>query len=150
MAESSIRTALKNIVSGVSGISNVYDWERDIHDDVGVKNLAVANNSVNMWIIKRTLSEEKRKVMGLNAVGASSLLHSYQILGYRGHDDASGSEKAFNTLIDLLRAAFRTNLTLTGTAYRHYYPQVSQIAFDTLNGRLCHKVTITLQVEELV
>jgi hypothetical protein len=147
MSESAIRTQIFSILSGVSDIGKVYDYERWAADWVQFINLFKTTidgeDQIRGWEIGRKSAPEKIFTMGLNLRD-----HAFVIRGYMRVNDASASEKTFNALIEAIADAFRDNFTLNGAAESHDWIQVDTIEFRLFGGVLCHYAELSLIVHE--
>lgn len=141
MSESAIRTQIYTIISGVTNIGKVYDYERwavdwgtflNLYKDSGGKILG--------WEIgrKSPITEDETSVKK----------HTYSIKGYMGLKDADMTEKTFNGLIESVATAFRNNKELNGAALGHDFIQVEVLDVRTFGSVLCHFVELTLTVYE--
>lgn len=104
-----IRGAIKAKIEGVAGTGIVHDYERYANDLAAFKSLYVSAGTLKGWLIRRVATRETSP-----AVGRWIVTHRWQIRAYQGLDDAAASEKAFDTLIESVRAAFRADDTLGG------------------------------------
>jgi hypothetical protein len=153
MSESAIRAQIDAILSGVTNIGKVYDYERwasDWSTFIGFFKTTISDvDQIRGWEIGRRSYAEKKVVIG---VGSSSHegTHVFIIRGYLGVNDASATEKTFNALIEAVAAAFRTNKTLNGTAKDHDYIQAEVIDARMFGGVLCHYSELSLTVYERI
>ena len=147
MSESAIRTAIYNILSGITDIGKVYDYERWAADWSKFINLFKTTISgvdqIRGWEIGRRSAGEKPFTIGLNLRD-----HGFVIRGYMRVNNASASEKTFNNLIEAVADAFRNNFTLNGAAESHDYIQAVPIDFRVFGNVLCHYAELSLNVHE--
>jgi len=153
MPESAIRTAIYNILSAVTNIGKVYDYERWAADWTTFINLfktTIATvEQIRGWEISRRSVGEKQAIIKMGSQ-AHEDDHTYVIRGYMGVNDASATEKTFNALIESVRTAFRDNKNLNGTCERQGRIQASIIEFRLFGGVLCHYAELTLTVYERI
>ncbi len=142
MSESAIRTEIYNTMNGIANIGKVYDYERWSTDWGTFINLFKgASGKILGWEIGRK-GHVKDEEQGTLRV------HTYSIKGYMGLKDADASEKAFNSLIESISAAFRGNQTLNGSAAGHDYIEVETLDTRTFGSVLCHFTELSLTVYE--
>ena len=148
MPESLIRTQIYTILSGVTDIGKVYDYERWAADWTTFINLfktTVADiEQIRGWEIGRRAAPEKVATLGRNERG-----HTFVIRGYMRVNDAQASEKTFNALIEAIADAFRSNLEINGTAEHHDFLQAEIIEHRNFGGVLCHYAELVLTAYEL-
>lgn len=144
MSEAAIRTAIKTTLSTVSNIGKVHDYERWSTDWTKFiaffKTQISGTNQIRGWEIgrKAPVTEDETSVKK----------HTFSIKGYMGVEDESATEKAFNTLIEAIAAAFRSDRTLAGSALGHDFIQVEVLDTRSFGGVLCHYVELSLTVYE--
>jgi hypothetical protein len=145
MSESAIRTQIKTILEGVTGIGVVHDYERWSNDWATFLTLFkhVAGSRINGWIITRFKVDEEEET-----TSHEPSIHHYKIKGMYSLDDSAASEKAFNLLIEAIRAAFRANYQLNGTATNTTPVKVPVIENRVFGSVLCHYCEMTLTAEE--
>lgn len=145
MSEATIRAQIKTILSGVTGIGVVHDYERWSKDWTTFLTLFkhVAGGRINGWIITRSAVEELEET-----TSHEPSIHQYKIKGIYALKDSAASEKAFNTLIEAIRAAFRTNYQLNDTASHTTPLKVPVIENRVFGSVLCHYCEMTLTAEE--
>ncbi len=144
MSESTIRAAIKATLSGVTNIGKVHDYERwavDWSKFLGFFRTGISGvDQIRGWEIgrKAPITEDETSVKK----------HTYSIKGYMGVEDAAQTEKTFNTLIEAVAAAFRSDKTLSGTALGHDFIQVEALDTRSFGGVLCHYTELSLAVYE--
>lgn len=144
MSETSCRQELFDTLSGVAGIGKVYDFERWCADWNTFLNLFKNDDG---RILGWEISRKSGVGSYLNQV-EEEIDHVFEIHGYLPVNDAGQSEKVFNALIEDVRAAFRTAMTLGGL---NSYPQgfrVGTIDTRMFGNVLCHYCEITIPVRE--
>jgi len=153
MPESTIRTQIYTILSAVTDIGKVYDYDRWAAEWAAFINFFKTTISgidqIRGWEISRRSSGEKKVVIG---IGSSSheKPHVFIIRGYLGLNDAAATEKTFNILIEAIATAFRSNKTLNGAARDHDYIQADVIEARIFGGVLCHYAELSLTVYERI
>ena len=136
--------AVKTILQGVSGVSNVYDrvrnWQTEKQFRDGAK---TPGGQIQFWFITReaTAAED----LGPRFTARR---HTLAVHGYAGVQDTAASESAFQALVESVVAALGANRKLNDTA-RHSGPaQVRAVDFRILANVLCHHAEIVLAVED--
>lgn len=149
MSESAIRAQIYSILSGVSGIGKVHDYERWSKDwDTFISYFKdTASGRILGWEIGRRSGREEKTVIGIGDED-QDLSHTFVIRGYMAVDDSAATEKLFNALIEAIAAAFREKTTLNGTATDHEYIQRETIEARMFGGVLCHYAELSLTVTE--
>ena len=144
MSESAIRAAIKTTLAAVTNIGKVHDYERwalDWTKFIAYFKTRISNvDQIRGWEIgrKAPVTEDETSVKK----------HTYSIKGYMGVEDAAETEKTFNTLIEAVAAAFRSDRTLAGAALGHDFIQVDVLDTRSFGGVLCHYVELSLAVYE--
>ncbi len=101
MALSSIRTAIKTILEGVSGIGIVHDYERWANDWNTFLEFYKTGGKINGWSITRKATPAKK-----GNVPTMMRTHNFVIRGYYGLQDSAASEKTFQDLVEAVQDAF--------------------------------------------
>lgn len=151
MSESLIRAQIKVIMETVSGIGVVYDYERYARSLTDYLTLMMKNGIVNGWVIHREDTKSRQITMGL--LGQIERVHTFHITGLHEMDDAAGSEKMFQAILDGIFDAFKANHKLNGTAFSHDQIQIDQVTVcleDEYGSDLYHVADCTLEVTEQV
>lgn len=178
MPEPNIRLAIKNVLLGVPGIGKIYDTQKNIVSENDIKLNFVSKNVLNVFLIGDNSSKEEKIILGFGIPGSHLVTHFFKIDGYYGFNEsftpsvpsvsyswstiktsvtpAASSEintysrTAFSSLISAITGAFRTNLTLNNTCFRHNYIEVRVNNQEMFCGILCHHTELVLQVEERI
>ena len=151
MSEALIRAQIKAIMETVPGIGVVHDYERYARSLADYFVLMTQDGTINGWSIHREETKSRQITMGLN--GQIERVHTYRLAGLREMDDAAGSEKIFQAVIDGIFGAFKANHTLNGTAESHDLIQIDEVTVcieDEYAGTLYHVADCTLVVTERV
>jgi hypothetical protein len=153
MSEALIRAQIETILETVPGIGVVYDYERYARSlgDYFKLMTPVGQDAVNGWVIHREETKSRQVTMGL--LGQIERVHSYRIAGLYDMDDAAGSEKVFQAILDGIFTAFKANGTLNGTATSHDQIQIDEVTVcleDEFGSSLYHVADCTLTVTERV
>ncbi|MDH3975612.1 MAG: hypothetical protein OEV42_15145 [Deltaproteobacteria bacterium] len=144
MSESAIRTEIKGILDGVTGIGIVHDYQRwaanrgkfiDFFKDTGT-------GAIFGWEITRTGAKIDKVSRNYNVT------HHFLLKGYYAVKDAAESEKLFNAVIESIVSTL-VNATITGTQGTAT-PQVPLIERRPVNGIQCHYGEIKLDVSEII
>ena len=136
--------AIKTILAGVAGVANVYDtvrnWQTEAAFLAGAKTAA---GTIQFWFLTREATTARDLGPQLTARQHTVALH-----GYFGVNDAAGSEKTFQALVESVVAALGANRQLNQTA-RHSGPaQVRAVDFRIVSNVLCHHAEIVVVVED--
>lgn len=111
MSLSSIRTQIKTILEGVSGIGIVHDYERWSADWKAFLTLFQdSNDLINGWMFAREKTVQRRVTLG-----EKEKAHIFRLRGVYGLKDEDATEKTFQDLIESNVAAFDADETLSGT-----------------------------------
>jgi len=151
MTESTIRGQIYSILSSVSEIGIVYDYERWAADWTSFINLFKSTirgiDQIRGWEISRRAAPESG-VTAEATIGQTDKQHIFLIRGYMGLNDATATEKTFNSLLEAISDAFRPLLTLNGAALDHDFIQAEIIESRMFGGVLCHYAELSLTVHE--
>ena len=151
MSESAIRNQIYTIISAVTDIGKVYDYERWTAEWATFINLFKTTiggiDQIRGWEIGRKAAPESGATE-IATLGTTDKSHIFVIRGYMGVKDEAATEKTFNLLIEAISDIFRTNLTINGTALIHDFIQAEIIEFRTFGGVLCHYAELTLTAHE--
>lgn len=144
MSDSTLRAQLKNILSGITGVGKVHDYERFTADPAKFLLLFKDETSGKIfgWEITREGVKHERITQKIKAT------HSFVIKGYYGLKDDAATEKTFNAIVDLIGQAF-IDTKIPGSQ-GHSLPQVSNIGARSFGGVLCHYAELRLGVSEIV
>lgn len=148
MSESIIRTEIFNILSSVTDIGKVYDYDRWATD---------WSAFINFF---KTIIAGKEHIRGFEIIRTSApaayddnaeetTTHQYRIRGYMSLKDADATEKTFNNLIEAIRDKFRFNFDLNGKCEFAGPVSVDVVDVRTFGSVLCHYCELTLPVREL-
>lgn len=147
MSESAIRQQIYTILSDVTNIGKVYDYERWAVD---------WNTFINLF---KTTINGKDQIRGAE-IGRMAPVsddmhrtirnHTYFINLFMGVNDAEASEKTFNAIIEAIATAFRPDeqLALNGECLGIEYIKVDELDTRTFGSVLCHFCRMTTMVYE--
>lgn len=113
-----IRDAIEAKMNTVTDIGRVQDYERFTKRDKDFQDLYLSSGQIRGWLIRRTATRETSP-----AIGRFVVTHRWQIRGYMALDDSAASEKTFDTLIEALRDAFRSDESLGGLVASTVLPE---------------------------
>lgn len=150
MPENNIRTEIKNILLGVTGIGKVYDIQKNIFSESDIKTDFVVDNKINVFFIGNNSSVEEMLVLGSGVTGRQSVVHTFILEGYYGIKEVGNSHITFSTLVTNIALAFRNNLTLNNTCFIHRYIEVREHNQEMFCNILCHHTELVLRVEERI
>src|SRR4030065_1596984 len=142
MSEATIRQQIYTILSAVSNIGRVYDYERWTSDWGRYIELfkTTVNGAAQVrgWELgrKAPITEDETSVKK----------HTYFLRGVMGVQDAGATEKEFNTLIETVSNTFRNNKELNGAALGHDFIQVETLGTRMFGSVLCHFAELVLTV----
>jgi hypothetical protein len=149
MSEAAVRAQIKTILEGVTGIGPVHDYERyprsyadlfDLMRDTGGK--------VNGWMISRESTGSHKVTMGIK--GQIERVHTFRIGGLYELDDANGSEKVLQAILDTIFDAFRKNDTLNGTVRETDLLEIQSVDVDAFGDDMYHIAECRLVAYERV
>ena len=148
MSLTTIREQVKTILSGVSGIGVVHDYERWNSDWTKFLDLFRIEGDdekkrINGWSITRRKTPAKTA-----STTHDSRTHTFLIKGFYGLKDADASEIVFQQLIEDICAAFRAKYKLNDTADNTEPVQVDLVENRKYGIVLCHYCELTLIAEE--
>ena len=153
MSDALIRAQIKIIIEAVTGIGVVHDyfrWRRNWADWLDLMTHTVASppsRKINGWMFERESSPTTEDNV---PIGYVEYVHRYNFLGVYEIDDAGGSGKDFQAIVDAIRAAFNANRRLNGTAERHDLIQVNAVGIDEYDEISYHYAGLSLAVHERV
>lgn len=131
MSESGIRAQIKSTLEAVSGIGAVHDYER-YPRSLADFFLAMTSGSpaqVNGWVIHRESARAERATMGRG--GQIERAHGFRITGFYQLDDAAGSEKDFQALLEAVFTAFKGDWVGTA-AWRSDLLQIESVTITSV------------------
>jgi len=144
MSEAAIRAQIKSILSGVSGIGEVHDYQRWAATWEKFLDLfKTGSDKINGWIITRTATPAT-----VESTTHESRIHQYKIRGIYGLKDEDETEVTFQALIEAVAAAFRAKRTLNGAAEDSGPVNVAVVENRAFGGVLCHFCELDLPAEE--
>jgi hypothetical protein len=139
MSESTVLAQVKTLLDDVSGIGAVHDYERFSRSPAEWLQLMRSSGIVNGWEIHRQRTPAVRDNMP-----TLRRSHNYMISGIYELDDASGSEKTFQALIEAIYVKFRDNHTIGGTCINSDPVQVMDVSVDVIAKTLYHTCELLL------
>lgn len=151
MSEALIRAQIKATLETVSGIGVVHDYERYSRSIADFRSIMTKSGSttVNGWVVSRESTESHQATLGPK--GQIERTHTFRLAGVYELDDAAGSEKTFQALLDAIFAAFKAVSTLNGTCISHRQIQIDSVTVTKdgeLGDDLYHTAELTLEVLE--
>ncbi len=154
MSLATIRSALKTVLQGVTGIGNVHDYMRNFAGDSrkfkDIFSFKTLTDTLeyHAWQITRVSTPETPH----NQDQVNLRRHSIRIFGAMQVNDTNATEKTFQDLIEAICVALRLNSKQPSpyTALRTSPPQVGIVEHRMINNRLCHTVNITMWFEEYI
>lgn len=144
MSQATLLAALKARVSAISGIQNVYDYDRNFRDMAAFTALfATTDDKIQGWTISRVAATSEQI-----ARGEARRTHQFRIRGHYGLADASATEKTFQAWIDAIMNDLDSHCSLggitTGAAPAQLQTQQPMMFFTIL----CHYCEIIVNVPE--
>lgn len=146
MSEAAIRQKIKTILMSVADIGVVHDYRRNAAGDAAFialfSDVIAGQRQYRGWqIYRESATESSNSTVALN---------NYVIEGYLGIRDAAETGKAFDLLIEAIRAAFRADTTLHDAGNGHGPVQVPVINEMNFGGVLCHHARLTITINDYV
>ena len=145
MSLSTVRAKMKTVIESVSGIGQVHDYKRYVHDWASYKELFAKNQKINTWEIQRVHTESDP--FG-GSGGREDRMHNFVVRGFYAVSDDLASEKTFHELADLIIDAFRNKPDLDGVANILNFPITADFTDTMFGGVLCHVAEINISVSE--
>lgn len=145
MSLATIRTQLKTILEGVSGIGVVHDYERHAKDWNSYLSFykKAGTSIINGWQITRRSTREEE-----HAASQTYRFHTMVIKGFYSLDDSAASEKTFQDLVESICTAVREDADLGGAAFHVTPPTVTVVEQRMFGDVLVHFCEINVQAEE--
>jgi len=144
MSEAAINTQIGTILSGVSGIGVVHNYQRWASTWEKFLDLFKTNSDkINGWMITRAATPAT-----VESTTHESRIHQYKIRGVYGLKDEDETESTFQALIEAICDAFRAKRTLNGTAEDSGPLSVTVVENRMFGGVLCHYCELDLPAEE--
>lgn len=156
MSESAVRTALYNVVNGVSNKGVCYDRCRlsttwDVFLTLFKTTVSGTDQIRGWWIELRGMPREE---LDFDPFGAGHTIRSYnfRVFGVLGLDDSASTEKTFAALTEAVANAIDADSTLHNTGTYYDCPACSVDVFEprVFAGTLCHYTEINVSVKEIV
>lgn len=149
MSEAATRARINTVVSAVSGIANVNDYERHTADWSAM--LDLFKTSADKWhgwtISCSSITQEHMEISADNILRT----YTYKVRGYYAFDDSAGSEKVFMVIVEDVVEALDADSTLHGTGYLGVDPaDLTTYEPRLFAGVLCHYAEITQEVREIM
>ncbi|GAJ02770.1 unnamed protein product [marine sediment metagenome] len=146
MSLSLIRTEIKTILSGVTGVgTKVHDYQRWAKTWEDYLSFFKSNGLIKGWEITRRSTPETQFTLNSNL-----RTHTMVVRGYYSVDDSAATEKVFQDIIEAIAAAFKANPTLNGQAFSSDPLQVDSVGLAMFGSVLCHICELRLLVQEEV
>lgn len=153
MTLDAIREQVKTIMAAVDGIGVVHGYQRWAADWAAFLNLfKTPEGKINGWMITRESTPEQ-----LLDPAEYERVYGLKIIGIYGLNDSDGSELVFQSLVESICDAFRSDYNLNGTCETtspDFGPMagVSGIQVQTVENRvfgnvLCHYCELGLGVQ---
>lgn len=147
MSLSAIIGAVSTLLGGVSGIGQVYTYQRMGVDPDRAPSVFQTGGSLNAWTITDDSMTEVRDTNSENL-----RTHGLVIRGYFAHNDAGASDQVFRELVQAICDTFRAKYTLNGTCEEASPMQVDTREFITFNAGaiFAHHCRLRLTARERV
>lgn len=145
MSEAAIRAEIKTLLEAVSNIGVVHDYIRRKRSLAAWLEAHRSSGVVNAWTITRVAALQERKTMPY-----LSRLHNFKIYGLYELDDASGSEKDLQALVDGILDGFKDTIQFSGEALNSEPLQCDSIDVDELGDTAYHVVEMSIEIEEYI
>lgn len=154
MSEATIRARINTVVSAVSNIGLVYDYERWASDWTTYLDLFKTTIGGLEVIRGWTITCQSFVPVELATMGEqdTEVNYVYKVRGYFGLDDANASEKTAIALAEDVMEALNADSTLHGSSYagsgEHALAEVTLFEPRLLGDVLCHYTEITCPIKE--
>jgi len=102
-------------------------------------------NKIHAWTITRVKTEEETETGS-----HTSRIHYFRIRGLYGLKDEDETELTFQSLIESICAAFRSNYGLGGQAADNSPVHVDLVETRMFGNVLCHYAELSLTAEEIL
>lgn len=149
-----IRAAIVAELNAITDIGIVHDYERYAAREGDFRtlylyDLGAGGQQIRGWYVRRLSTVQTREVMG-----SHEDIHRWLIRGFMAIDDATASEKTFDTLIEAIRERFRANNNLGGLIASVYSPDGKGVELEEsqpvlFGGVLCHSARFRLYTSHL-
>lgn len=139
-----IRDALKALVQGVTGIGNVYDYQRHVENEAELKSLYVSGSRMHYWCV--TLGPDEKFVETRYPASHSKAWITFAIRGYYALKDADATEKTFVNLVEDVLDALRSNKTLGGVCLQSGPARWTGPNHVDIVNVLCHHAELIVPV----
>jgi len=143
MSLSTIRTKIKTVLSGVTGIGKVYNRERYASQWADFISLfKTSANKIDGWVMQMRDADEEEGTSRTNyRTYAFVLRHFY------GFDDANSSQITFEDFNETVCNTFRALPDLDGVVVMSEPPKVTISELRMFGSVLCHYCEILLEVQ---
>lgn len=146
MSLASVRTEVKRVLDGATGIGRTHDYFRRIESDADWVTHGVTAGVGHVWFI--SLADDEPWLTKRHPANHEIATYKVALYGYRVVDDANASEKSFATVVENVVAAFRADKKLGGTVIESGPLQWREGGYRMLANVLCHFVRLDLSVTE--
>jgi hypothetical protein len=140
-----IQEAIVDILSDVTGIGQVYGYERTAIDFSTIERVFYTNGLLHCWTVSRMRQRNERR-----ASQEVEVHYVFRVRGYYQLDDAAQSEVTFQAIVDSVMDAFLSNYTINDTAELGGPMQLERFDTGILGGVAVHYVECTLEAQELI
>lgn len=139
-----VRAAIVSKLEGVTNIGQVQSYERYTKRQADFADFYVYSGKVHGWLVRRISRQTSS-----TALGRWTIVNRWIIRGYYALDDSAQSEIVFDTLIDAIIDAFRTDETLGDVVDSTVVGDDAGIQLEDsgpvmLSGILCHSCQLRL------
>jgi hypothetical protein len=143
---SEIRTQIKAVLEGVSGIGSVHEYDRWFADwGKLIELFKTADNKIIGWMITRRKTTATRDTMPTIMRD-----HTFLIRGVYGLKDSAASELVFQDLVEAVQNAFDSAYLLGGNAINSGPMQITLVEIRMFGSVLCHYAELEYPVSERV
>ena len=148
MSWATVNTAIKTILSGVSGIGVVMGYDPHATDwGVRINYFRHTDHTINGWSFTRSAAPSERTTIA--AVPKDRNTHIVSMVGlYEIAGDGSATELTFQALVDAVKEAFRQNKTLGLSGVGAGPVQGDMIHNDEFGNVWCHHAELSMEVWE--
>ena len=143
MSEATVRAQIKATLEAVDGIGAVHDYLRHTRSVAKFLELMRAGGIVNGCMIHRSKTPTERDTMP-----TLRRSHHFWISFIYEMDDAAGTEKTFQALLEAVYAAFKSDITIGGTCINSEPHSIEDVDEMEIGQTLYHTADCLLVCHE--
>lgn len=156
MTQATARTALYNVVNGVSNKGVCYDrcrlsttWDTFLSL---FKTIVSGADQIRGWWIEWRGAPTEELTFEPFGGGSSLRAHSFRVFGVMGLDDSEATEKTFSALAEAIANAINTDSALhdESSFYDCSPASIDVVEPRVFTGVLCHYAEINVTIREII